>query len=770
MKLLMLTLLCFIALIAQVDNQNLVGAIQAIVLALKKLGFLPFVMNPDLIQNYNNSQGPVAFVYRQLLTQIPAFIANTLRDCLETELEALIRDQDALFSQFPLLLLDDNDQPYLSVGKVNRLGDDEGCPGISTIFPANSCLGRPTLSSDPGANVDKTSLIFVDDKGNDYIIKYDDFVLKKDTRRKALKRFFTENREVNVIVHGWTDHYYKHGWVWSFKEFILKNADPKPNILIVDWRQWSQSLAITKVKMNVYTVADQLATVLYMLTNEPYAIKRRTFNASNIYIYGHSYGSPIAGRGSEGFSELTNYSQRIAAILSLDPSDQCFGRGSYEGLGNRSSPHQEYSTLLEPSSAIYVKVIHTDSNAFGAYWRLGSVDIYVNQGSGQPDCPADPSSVTNVDSLFSLACSHYRATRIMTQAYYKQDGGTCQPVAFRCSSFDDFTSGVCACLFTDRNDATSFLVGSAGRCRQLAANRYETSAKGSLLTQYTGELNLNFSESYDTRDSWFLLMGPEPPFCPEIPNNVITTLKIDDNPEVVLDLSSQKQGILTISPNKVGRFRELIISYTDLPGELLGKQRIFHFQSLSLFYMSHVDYCIRSLFSRVYCAYNGEFGDEEGPASKVVSTREKFPGSTPTTEVKFTNGRCLDIVNHCADEFENNSTNSSPGCRAFVVGFLKDYILALHDQYCADDDHRCGQFLECIYALYNSNYGNLARRDNFFYRDIFAVIKSQDFDSFLYKIIQATSSEACERTNKTYAREVESRTNIGCQVRLFDPE
>ncbi|KAI1309025.1 Lipase member H [Halotydeus destructor] len=621
-------LLCLVALIVCVDNQNVVGAIRAIVVALNKLGFLSFVMNPNLIENYKNSQGPAAFVYRQLLSQIPQFVSNTLRDCLDTELVP--------------------------------------------ISSGDSCLGRPTLSSGSSSDPNKTSLIFVDQQHKDHVVAYDDFVFLGEVRIAALKSF-SARRKLVILIHGWTDHYYPDGWVWNLKEFILTNAKPKVNILIIDWRQWSQSLAITKV------------------------------DAKTIFIYGHSYGGQIAGIGARKFKSSipSPYTTQVASVVALDSSDQCFGRGSFGDFNGVDGFH----SFLDAAAAYEVKVIHTDANAFGAYERLGSTDIYINQGSGQPDCPFDLSGLTNVDAFaYLLACSHYRATRILTQPYFKQDGGKCQPVAYRCSSYDDFLTGACACLFTDRNDATSLVVGSSGRCRQLASQRYQIAPDASEIPVYD-ETVYSFSLSPDTRDSWFLSMSSEPPYClgtfyysvrsSEIPNNVPTSLKLDGyEVQGPLDLSARKQGVFTVPPSRVGIYTKLELSYTDIPGSVLGEERRFRFQTVSLFYMSHVDYCMRSGFSRVYCAYNGEFTDKI-PKTSDILTRVTHILRGNEVNVAFTTKRCLEIAEYCYSTSESIVLDEE--CRGFMFLFLKDFVLALHDQNCSTDDRLCADFIKCLY-------------------------------------------------------------------------
>ncbi|KAI1309008.1 Phospholipase A1 member A [Halotydeus destructor] len=638
--------------------------------------------------------------------------------------------------------------------------------------PKTVAWGRPTLTSNPGSNPDKTSLIFVNKTGFDYIVKYDAFILNDRTRLRAMKRFFYEEREINILIHGWTDHYYRDGWIWSFKEFLLANAKPTPNILIVDWRQWSQSLAISKVKMNVLIVADQLATVLYMLTNEPYS-QGMKFDPSKIFIYAHSYGGPIAGRASRRFSSFTGDKQQMGGIMALDPSDQCFGRGSFVELDNSASSNQIFSTYLDASSAYFVKILHTDSNAFGAYWRFGSYDIYVNQGSGQPDCPADFSSVSNIDALFLLACSHYRGTRMMTQAYYKQNEGKCEPVSFRCASFQDFLNGVCACLFTDIEDGTSLLFGSSGQCRQLAANRYETQADGKFTRSSLAPAeNLVFSKAADSRDSWYLLMASEPPYClgnflytirsAEIPNNVASTLQIDDNAEQPIDISTHRRGIIALPAKKISKFNEIKLTYTDLPGRLLGKERQFHFQTLSLFYMSNMNHCVRNQYTRVYCAYNGEFNDTE-VASKIVSTKIRFGSNS--TEVKFTNARCLQIIEYCAGR-DPNEPFVFGSCEAFVIGFLKNFLLPFQDSNCAIDNKRCAKALECLYG-FRASYepGGVGK---LFYQTVLDALKADTANDAFVQLLLLSNYPACVSLANEYL--VPESQDTTCQIRLFDPQ
>ncbi|KAI1309026.1 Acyl-CoA Delta(11) desaturase [Halotydeus destructor] len=740
-KILQLLSLC--ALIGCVSNQNIVGALGSIVTALKQFGILSFVEHPDLLLNYNNLEGPRAFVFNQILSQIPQFLNNTLRDCLDTAVSSVPFSGEKRTITYSRLIPKGkayevkNDVPLI----VDR--DKDGCPGITRIFSKHGCLGDPTFPSDP-SKADSTKLFFIDKNGKDLQVSYVDFVKDKELRTSVIERSFDARRTTNILIHGWTDFYYRDGWMWSFKEFILKTAKPRPNMLIIDWRQWSQSFAISKIKMNSMTGKVSKAFRL---------------KPSTIYIYGHSYGGQIAGYGAGKFKSLMQNANRrpgekqIASIVALDPSDQCFGRGSFQN----AEPVLGTKAYLDASAAHEVKVIHTDANAFGAYERLGDVDIYVNQGSGQPDCPVDASGLDNVDAFaYLLACSHYRATRILTQAYYSQDGGNCQPVAFRCSSFDDFLNGICACLFTDRNDATSLVIGSSGSCRQQASQRYELWPDGDRYN-FGSKLDFSYSVSHITRDSWFLTMSSEPPYClrsSEIPNNVEISLRLDGiKPDGFQDLSSKKQGVITLNPKDVGMYKKVSLTFVDEPGLVLGSQRKFKFQTISLFYMSHIDYCARSQYSKVYCAYNGDFGD-------TSTSPPDFIPESPINTVQFTNDRCLDIIEYCVRDEKTSSQASLDDCKAFIVLFLKDFLLSMHDQSCTKNETLCAQVVACLYETAEYRITAGAK-----HATLLKLLSDFNFDELAKYLLSVSEEKPCAALAADYDKRVKED---GCSIALLN--
>lgn len=76
--------------------------------------------------------------------------------------------------------------------------------------------------------------------------------------------------------------------------------------------------------------------------------------------------------GFAGKRVLDQLGSPIGKITALDPAGPLY----YDGF------------RLESTDATIVEAVHTDGNGFGYYGESGTVDIYVNGGTGiQPGCP-----------------------------------------------------------------------------------------------------------------------------------------------------------------------------------------------------------------------------------------------------------------------------------------------------------------------------------------------------------------------------------------------
>ena len=117
---------------------------------------------------------------------------------------------------------------------------------------------------------------------------------------------------------------------------------------------------------------------------------------------------------------------------------------------------------LDPTDAVFVDVIHTDTKGFyqgglGMEQPVGHVDFYPNGGETQPGCsfldfPYLPSMSSGVDEIELpeadsvarnlFACGHNRVLDLYTDTIIH--GKSCPLVGHHCSDYDTFSSGNCS--------------------------------------------------------------------------------------------------------------------------------------------------------------------------------------------------------------------------------------------------------------------------------------------------------------------------------------
>ncbi|PIK52390.1 putative pancreatic lipase-related protein 2 isoform X2 [Apostichopus japonicus] len=214
--------------------------------------------------------------------------------------------------------------------------------------------------------------------------------------RKTFGRF-DPVRETKIIFHGYMDsHEVSH--MVNLRESILRTDNV--NLIMVNWNGGADGHYHT-ARLNIRVVGRQTATMIKFI--------RENFNSDmNIHLIGHSLGAHAAGYAGEEAGGI----QRITG---LDPAGPWFR--------NEVNPCR-----LDITDASFVDVIHTNANAygFGLPDQLGHQDFYPNGGSSMPGC-----------GMFSVICHHLRSIGYFIASM------SCPFTAYRCDSWEDFTSGVC---------------------------------------------------------------------------------------------------------------------------------------------------------------------------------------------------------------------------------------------------------------------------------------------------------------------------------------
>jgi len=107
-----------------------------------------------------------------------------------------------------------------------------------------------------------------------------------------------------------------------------------------------------------------MAKIVEEQNTDTFEFKMQTelgLNAANVHLIGHSLGSHLAGY--VGSVMKTNFGVTVGRITGLDPAEPHF---------SQTDP----MVRLDPSDAIYVDIIHTDSRPFVKGGELGTVLTY----------------------------------------------------------------------------------------------------------------------------------------------------------------------------------------------------------------------------------------------------------------------------------------------------------------------------------------------------------------------------------------------------------
>ena len=121
--------------------------------------------------------------------------------------------------------------------------------------------------------------------------------------------------------------------------------------------------------------------------------------AQNVKIFcvGHSLGSHVCG--------FTGKTKKLDGIIAIDPAGPNF-------------EHHNTENRLDKNDAKFVEVLHTDAGELGIVQPIGHVDIYLNGGKTQPDCPG---------WIAELGCSHLFPLWFLPKIWERAaNGDTCR--------------------------------------------------------------------------------------------------------------------------------------------------------------------------------------------------------------------------------------------------------------------------------------------------------------------------------------------------------
>ncbi|XP_040217446.1 pancreatic lipase-related protein 2-like [Rana temporaria] len=231
--------------------------------------------------------------------------------------------------------------------------------------------------------------------------------------------FFRKTKETRFIIHGFTDSG-EAEWLSDMCKAMLQVEDV--NCICVDWQGGSVAL-YTQASNNIRVVGAEVAYFVKTLKD--------IFNylPSNVHLIGHSLGAHTAGEAGKRLPG-------IGRITGLDPAQPYF----------QDTPIE---VRLDPSDALFVDVIHTDSSllllnlGYGISQNVGHLNFFPNGGKQMSGCQKSKIFVSpNIDDILDVtsklvACNHIRSHEYYTHTILTPDGF----LGYLAASYNAFQQG-----------------------------------------------------------------------------------------------------------------------------------------------------------------------------------------------------------------------------------------------------------------------------------------------------------------------------------------
>nr|XP_006978541.2 pancreatic lipase-related protein 2 [Peromyscus maniculatus bairdii] len=228
---------------------------------------------------------------------------------------------------------------------------------------------------------------------------------------------FQLDRKTRFIIHGFIDNG-EDAWLLDMCKKMFQVE--KVNCICVDWKRGART-EYTQAAYNTRVVGAEIAFLVQVLSTE------LGYSPEDVHLIGHSLGAHVAGEAGRRLEG------NIGRITGLDPAEPCF-----EGL-----PEE---VRLDPSDAMFVDVIHTDSApivpylGFGTSQKSGHLDFFPNGGKEMPGCQKNIlSTIVDINGIWEgtqnfAACNHLRSYKYYASSILNPDGF----LGYPCTSYEEF--------------------------------------------------------------------------------------------------------------------------------------------------------------------------------------------------------------------------------------------------------------------------------------------------------------------------------------------
>jgi len=238
--------------------------------------------------------------------------------------------------------------------------------------------------------------------------------------------YLVPTQRVYFVAHGFLEGG-DQSWIRRLTSELLSRYDA--NVVVVDWGSGSEppySQAVANIRL-----VGTITALLIKAMSDQVGVKPEF-----CHIIGHSLGAHLAGY--VGNNLKTKYGLTLGRITGLDPAEPHFS-------------NTDPVVRLDPSDAIFVDTIHSDTTPFiqgglGMEEPIGHLDFYPNGGADQPGCNEGVMKYINQEkgSFFKgvrtfLGCDHMRSHEYFIESVNTE----CNFLAVECESYDKFLAGEC---------------------------------------------------------------------------------------------------------------------------------------------------------------------------------------------------------------------------------------------------------------------------------------------------------------------------------------
>ncbi|TEA41708.1 hypothetical protein DBR06_SOUSAS1510114, partial [Sousa chinensis] len=265
---------------------------------------------------------------------------------------------------------------------------------------------------------------------------------------------FQLDRKTRFVIHGFLDKG-EEDWIIDLCKKMFKVE--KVNCMCVDWKRGART-GYTQAVHNTRVVGAEIAYLIQGLSVNPRLghilwvggrergrpAPRGTqgqpgdpwtqlgYGPENVHLIGHSLGAHTAAEAGRRLGG------RVGRITGLDPAQPCF----------QGTPEE---VRLDPSDAMFVDVIHTDSApiipflGFGMSQKVGHLDFYPNGGREMPGCQKNAlSTIIDINGIWEgtqdfVACNHIRSYKYYSSSILSPDGF----LGYPCASYNEFQESGC---------------------------------------------------------------------------------------------------------------------------------------------------------------------------------------------------------------------------------------------------------------------------------------------------------------------------------------